>query len=63
MSRAESIASDVLESIYVRIEQCKAKLLDPNNSMEDQLATADLMEKLARAALAMKAIETIEHNE
>jgi uncharacterized Fe-S cluster-containing protein len=63
MSRAESIASDVLESMYVRIEQCKAKLLDPNNSMEDQLATADLMEKLARAALAMKAIETIEHNE
>lgn len=63
MSRAESIASDVLESIYVRIEQCKAKLLDPNNSMEVQLATADLMEKLARAALAMKAIETIEHNE
>ena len=33
------------------------------NSMEDQLATADLMEKLARAALAMKAMETIEHYE
>lgn len=63
MSRAESIASDALESIYIRIDQCKAKLMDPKNTIEEQLATADLMEKLARAAVAMKAMETIEHNE
>ncbi|KAL3908104.1 MAG: hypothetical protein SGARI_003214 [Bacillariaceae sp.] len=63
MSRAESVASDALESIYVRIDQCKAKLLDPKNTIEEQLATADLMEKLAKAAVAMKAMENLEHNE
>lgn len=63
MSRAESVASDALESIYIRIDQCKAKLMDPKNSIEEQLATADLLEKLAKAAVAMKAMESIEHNE
>lgn len=63
MSRAESVASDALESIYFRIDQCKAKLMDPQNTIEEQLATADLMEKLAKAAVAMKAMETIEQNE
>jgi hypothetical protein len=59
-SRASSVASDALESIYARIDHCKAKLMDPNNSIEDQLATAGLMEKLAKAAVAMKAMESIE---
>ncbi|KAG7337904.1 hypothetical protein IV203_022434 [Nitzschia inconspicua] len=63
MSRAESVASDALESIYIRIDQCKAKLMDPNHTMEEQLATADLLEKLAKAAVAIKAMETIEQNE
>jgi uncharacterized Zn finger protein (UPF0148 family) len=63
MSRAESVASDALESIYIRIDQCKTKLLDPKNTIEEQLATADLMEKLAKAAVAMKAMEALEHNE
>jgi uncharacterized Zn finger protein (UPF0148 family) len=63
MSRAESVASEALDSIYVRIEECKKKLMDPKNSIQDQLATADLMEKLAKAAVAMKAMETLEQNE
>jgi hypothetical protein len=37
--------------------------LDPKNTIEEQLATADLMEKLAKAAVAMKAMEALEHNE
>ncbi len=63
MSRAESVASEALDSIYVRIDECKKKLMDPKNSIQDQLVTADLMEKLAKAAVAMKAMETIEQNE
>jgi uncharacterized Zn finger protein (UPF0148 family) len=59
-SRASTVASDALESIYVRIDECKAKLMDPTNSITEQLATADLLEKLAKAAVAVRAMEKLE---
>jgi len=59
-SRASSIASDALESIYDRIEQCKMKLLDPANNLDEQIATAALLEKLAQAAVAVKEMECLE---
>lgn len=60
LSRASTVASDALESIYDRIEQCKKKLLDPNNSLDEQIATAALLEKLAQAAVAVKEMEVLE---
>jgi hypothetical protein len=54
------VASDALESIYARIDQCKVKLMDPTNTIDDQLAAADLIEKLAKAALAVRAMEKLE---
>jgi uncharacterized Zn finger protein (UPF0148 family) len=59
-SRASSVASDALETIYDRIDQCKMKLLDPNNNLDEQIATAALLEKLAQAAVAVKEIEYLE---
>jgi uncharacterized Zn finger protein (UPF0148 family) len=59
-SRASTCASDALESIYIRIDECKAKLMDPTNSITDQLATADLLEKLAKAAVAVRNMERLE---
>ena len=52
-----SAASDDLDTIDDRIEQCKLKLLDPNNTIDEQIATAALLEKLAETAVAMKEIE------
>ena len=60
LSRASTVASDALESIYDRIDQCKKKLLDPNNSLDEQIATATLLEKLAQAAVAVKEMEVLE---
>eukprot|EP00536_Pseudo-nitzschia_multiseries_P006908 jgi/Psemu1/304464/fgenesh1_kg.153_\ len=60
VSRASSVASDALESIYDRIEACKQKLLDPNNSIDEQIATASLLERLAQAAVAVKEMEDFE---
>eukprot|EP00537_Pseudo-nitzschia_pungens_P002223 CAMPEP_0172363502 /NCGR_PEP_ID=MMETSP1060-20121228/6846_1 /TAXON_ID=37318 /ORGANISM="Pseudo-nitzschia pungens, Strain cf. cingulata" /LENGTH=1179 /DNA_ID=CAMNT_0013086253 /DNA_START=103 /DNA_END=3642 /DNA_ORIENTATION=- len=57
VSRASSVASDALESIYDRIEFCKQKLLDPNNSLDEQIATASLLERLAQAAVSVKEME------
>lgn len=59
-SRASSVASDALQSIYDRIDQCRLKLLDPNNNLDEQIATASLLEKLAQAAVAMKEMEYLE---
>jgi uncharacterized Zn finger protein (UPF0148 family) len=59
-SRASTVASDALESIYDRIDQCKKKLLDPNNNLDEQIATASLLEKLAQAAVAVKEMEYLE---
>jgi uncharacterized Zn finger protein (UPF0148 family) len=59
-SRASSVASDALESIYEKIEACKEKLMDPSNNLDEQIATASLLEKLAAAAVAMKEMELLE---
>ena len=59
-SRASSVASDALESIYEKIEACKEKLMDPSNNIDEQIATAALLEKLATAAVAMKEMELLE---
>lgn len=59
-SRASTVASDALESIYDRINACKTKLLDPKNSLDEQIATASLLERLAQAAVAVKEMEYIE---
>lgn len=60
VSRANSVASDALESIYDRIDQCKLKLLDPNNTLDEQIATAALLEKLAQAAVAVREMDFLE---
>ena len=60
VSRASSVASDALESIYDRIDQCKKKLLDPRSNLDEQIATAALLEKLAQAAVAVKEMEYLE---
>ena len=60
MSRAESVASEALDSILCRIETCKAKLTSDDVDMQTQLATADLIEKLAKAAVAVKQLEKID---
>ena len=60
VSRASSVASDALESIYDRIDQCKKMLMDPSNNLDEQIATAALLEKLAQAAVAVKELEYIE---
>jgi uncharacterized Zn finger protein (UPF0148 family) len=57
VSRASSVASEALESIYAKIDQCKVTLMDATNTIDDQLAAADLLEKLAKAALAVRAME------
>jgi hypothetical protein len=56
-SRANSVASEAMDSILDRIEQCKTNLSDPNTDLATQLQTANLMEKLASAALAVKKLE------
>ena len=60
LSRASTCASDALESIYDRIDACKKKLLDPTNTLDEQIATAALLEKLAQAAVAVREMEVIE---
>mmetsp|Transcript_24566 Transcript_24566/g.51906 ORF Transcript_24566/g.51906 Transcript_24566/m.51906 type:complete len:1230 (+) Transcript_24566:184-3873(+) len=59
-SRASTVASDALESIYDRIDACKKKLLDPKNTLDEQIATASLLERLAQAAVAVKEMEYVE---
>jgi len=58
-SRASTVATEALESIYDRIDQCKKKLMDPNNSLDEQIATAALLEKLAEAAVAVREMEYV----
>jgi len=59
-SRASTVASLALETIYERIDACKQKLLDPSNNIDEQIATASLLEKLATAAVAVKEMEQLE---
>mmetsp|Transcript_334 Transcript_334/g.795 ORF Transcript_334/g.795 Transcript_334/m.795 type:complete len:1201 (-) Transcript_334:141-3743(-) len=60
ISRASTVASEALDSIYYRIDLCKKKLLDPSNNLDEQIATAALLEKLAQAAVAVREMETFE---
>ena len=59
-SRASSVASETLDSILCRIEECKEVLLDPETNSEKQSETAALIEKLAAAAVAMKKLEDMD---
>lgn len=43
-----------LESLYTKIEECRAKLMDPLASMDEQTAAAQLMTKYAKSAQALK---------
>ena len=56
-----SAPSDGLDTIHDRIEQCKLKLLDPNNSIDEQMATAALLEKLVESAIAIREMEQMGH--
>ena len=57
VSRASTVASEALTSILSRIEDCKATMARPGVDLDTQLKTADLMEKLAAAAVAMQKLE------
>lgn len=61
MSRAESVATDALDSILDRIDAAKATLLRDDVTVREQLEAANLIEKLAQAAVAVKALEKIDH--
>jgi hypothetical protein len=61
MSRAESVATDALDTILDRIDAAKATLLRDDVTVQEQLAAASLIEKLAQAAVAVKALERIDH--
>ena len=58
--RAGSLSSQTLDSILSRIEDCKEKLMDPNIDAEAQAETANLIEKLAQAAVAVRKLEELE---
>ena len=63
-SRAESVASEALEAILTRIEDCKDQLNMRPDSMTSQdvakqVEMAALIEKLASAAVAVKKLEEI----
>eukprot|EP00934_Nitzschia_sp_Nitz4_P002837 Nitzschia sp. Nitz4//scaffold139_size61406//21186//24205//NITZ4_006453-RA/size61406-snap-gene-0.10-mRNA-1//-1//CDS//3329535831//2827//frame0 len=60
-SRAESVATEALDSILDRIERAKAKLLRDDISVQEQVDTANLIEKLAQAAVAVKALEKLDY--
>ena len=60
-SRAESVASDALDAIHSRIEECKASLVsrdaDGAHDIAKQVEMAGLIEKLASAAVAVRKLE------
>lgn len=59
-SRAESVASEAIDTILDKIETAKAKLLRDDISIQEQLQAANLIEKLAQAAVAVKALEKLD---
>jgi hypothetical protein len=61
MSRAESVASQALDTILDRIDAAKATLLRDDVTVKEQLEAANLIEKLAQAAVAIKTLEKIDH--
>lgn len=59
-SNSFSSASMSLDNILNKIENCKATLMDDDISVEQQVAAAELIEKLSKAALAVKNLEDME---
>lgn len=60
VSRAGTVASETMDSILSRIEDCKAMLMDPDVDVETQAETANLIEKLAKAAVAVRKMEELD---
>jgi len=56
-SLAKTVASDALGAILGRIEAAKAELMSPNSDVNQAKDMADLIEKLASAAVAVKSLE------
>ena len=59
-SRSFSTASMSLDNILTKIENCKATLMDDDISVDQQVAAAELIEKLSKAALAVKNLEDMD---
>ena len=60
VSRVSSVATDALDSILDRIDAAKATLLRDDVTVQEQLQAANLIEKLAQAAVAVKALEKMD---
>lgn len=65
LTRSSSItsrlsATGTLETIYGRIEECRARASDPDTSPEEQMASIALMEKLESVVVSFKAIEAMD---
>jgi uncharacterized Zn finger protein (UPF0148 family) len=58
-SRASTVATQTLDSILGRIEDAKETLMDPRTDAKKQLEAANLIERLAAAACAMKKLESL----
>ena len=59
-SRSFSTASMSLDNILTKIENCKATLMDDDISVDQQVAAAELIEKLSKAALAVRSLEDMD---
>jgi uncharacterized Zn finger protein (UPF0148 family) len=58
-SRAETVASQTIDSLLTRIEDAQMSLLAPGSSAKQQAESAQLIEKLATAAIAMRKLEEL----
>lgn len=58
-SRASTVATQTLDTILGRIEMAKTILMDPRTDGKKQMETANLIERLASAACAMKKLESL----
>jgi hypothetical protein len=56
---AKTVGTETLDSILIRIEQCKTTLQSGDTDVPSQLAAANLIEKLAQAAVAVKKLEDL----
>jgi hypothetical protein len=56
---AKTVGTETLDSILIRIEQCKTTLQSGDADVPSQLAAATLIEKLAQAAVAVKKLEDL----
>ena len=49
--------SELKSTLCDKIEECRAKLSDPNTSISELMDASKLIEKLAKVVVAMEAIE------